>query len=219
MIDARPFPKSWCKMEESELRRWFGKLLAEVLLLQRLAAVDEVPASRVYGLMHGFESAIKAEVPLPVTEDEQDKVEQMLEDIEYKKQKSDGLSLKDRMRDDDVDEGVAHRVMEHAAAAGRFVKEVKKALGHEPARSPERDWRGQMIYMELIDVSGETHKKLNAVWGPAIPRIGEFVTPMAGSRMRVVDVEHLIVMLSKSEGQPFPCLAPHIYLQPIEDEG
>ena len=65
------------------------QILAEILRLQRWAGGESVSADRVFGLMHGFETVIREESEgFGITEETQDKVEDLLEDVESGKQSS-----------------------------------------------------------------------------------------------------------------------------------
>ena len=74
------------------------------------------------------------------------------------------------------------------------------------------------ITLNLSIAQKAQHKKLHAVFVPAIPRVGEDVTPENGSAMRVVGVDHVTIALGESEGLRQPCLVPHILLEAIDDE-
>ena len=83
----------------------FVRLLAEVLRIQKWAAGEAISASRIFGLMHGIESVCRQESEsFGISEAVQDKVEDILEEIETGTQKTDGMSIKDRLRADGIDE-------------------------------------------------------------------------------------------------------------------
>ncbi|QDU95178.1 hypothetical protein Pla8534_29900 [Lignipirellula cremea] len=78
-------------------------------------------------------------------------------------------------------------------------------------KEPEQSWTGAIHYMELVDCTEGAHTKLHSVLAPVVPRIGEMVTPQKGSRMRVVDVEHVVV----SQGGNYQMI-PYVYLETEE---
>jgi len=203
-----------------------AKLLAEVLRVQRWAGGDAVSAARIHGLLHGFESVLNEEIEsFGISEEVQDKVETMLEDVESGKQATDGLAIKDRLRHDNVDETDAARVLELCRLQERFPEEIDALTGLgsifpgvSKLRQPEQNWFGALHYMELVDCTEDVHKKLHAVFAASVPRIGEVVTPENGTAMEVVAVEYSIVSQGEHESVSQPILVPFIYLEAIEDE-
>jgi hypothetical protein len=204
-----------------------AKLLAEVLRVQRWAGGDSVSAARIHGLMHGFESVLKQELEsFGVSEDVQEKVEQILVDIESGQQATDGLAIKDRLRRDHINETDAIRVLELCRLQEHFpeeidvlTKELGSAFPHiDRMRQPEQNWFGALHYMELVDCTEDVHKKLHAVFAASVPRIGETVTPENGTAMEVVGVEYMIISQGEREGVLQPILVPYVYLEAIDDE-
>ena len=205
----------------------FTRLLAELLRIQRWAGGDTVPAARIFGLLHGFESFCRQESEtFGVSEEIQDKVEDILEDVEAGTQDTDGLAIKDRLQKDGIDETVAGQVMQLCRLQSRFTDAVASIVNGPGSvfthlterRNPEQSWLGALHYMELVDCSEEARKKMHAVFAPAIPRVGELVTPENGSQMVVVGVEHLIIQFGAREGLSQPCLVPHILLDIYESD-
>jgi len=198
-----------------------ARLLAEILRLQRWAGGDSVPAHRIYGLMHGFESTWEQEVAsFGISKETQSMVEDVLDDIENNRQSEEGRAIKDRLRKDKIDESDAIKVCHLCRFESRFLNAVEKLekvfSSLRRPRFPEQDWRGALHYMELVDCTENVHRKLHAVLAPSVPRIGETVTPQRGSAMRVVQVEHCVVTIGEEEGMTLPVLVPYIYLE-IED--
>ncbi|MCE9561863.1 MAG: hypothetical protein K8U57_07400 [Planctomycetes bacterium] len=215
-------------MAEPDYR--YTKVMAEILRIQRWAGGETPDAARIFGLLHGFESVCRQEnESFGISEADQDKVEDMLEEVEAKTQSTDGMSIKDRLRDDGIDESVASCVMELCLLESRFTDGVNAVINGRGSvfshlgarRSPEHDWRGALHYMELVDCTEGAGKPLHAVYAPAVPRVGEIVTPEKGSRMVVVAVEHVAATIGSREGRPQACLVPYIMLKvhdPADDE-
>lgn len=204
------------------------RILAEILRLQRWAGGESVSADRIFGLMHGFESIIREESEgFGITQETQEKVEDLLEDVEADKQSTDGSAIKDRLHRNDIDEIDAENVMLLCRLQSRFIEGIEKISQGRGCvfprlygpRLPEQDWFGALHYMELVDCTEGVHKKMHAVFAPAVPRVGEFVTPENGSQMRVVAIDHVVITQGESEGMSQPTLVPHILLETIDDDG
>jgi len=205
-----------------------ARILAETLRLQRWAGGESVSADRIFGLMHGFESVIRQEAEgFGISEDTQEKVEDLLEDVEAGRQSTDGRSIKDRLHREKIDEIDAEKVMLLCRLQSRFTESIEKIAEGKGCvfprlrrpRHPEQDWFGAIHYMELVDCSEGVRKKMHAVFAPVVPRVGEFVTPQSGSQMRVVAVEHVAITQGDSEGVSQPCLVPHVMLEPVDKDG
>ena len=203
----------------------FARTLAEVLRIQRWAGGDWVPADRIFGLMHGFESVLRGErESFGITEQTQEKVEDLLEAIDRGELPADAMEIKARLRADGIDETDALRVMQLCHLQSRFTDTIGKIIEGEAVlfatlrrpRLPEQDWSGAVHYMELVDSTGGVRKKMHAVFAPAVPRVGETVTPQAGSVMEVVGVDHVVMTRGDREGHGHPCLVPHIILVGIK---
>lgn len=203
------------------------QVLAEVLRLQRWAGGEHVGADRIFGLMHGFESVIRQErESYGISEETQEKVEDLLEDVENGKQSPDGPSIKDRLRREKIDETDALRVMELCRLQSRFNEGIE-AIANAPGcifaglrmrRLPEQDWFGALHYMELVDCSAGERAKMHSVFAPSVPRVGEIVTPQRGTSMEVVDVEHVIISQGDDEGIKQHYLVPYVLLKSIEGD-
>jgi hypothetical protein len=202
-------------------------ILAEILRLQRWAGGDSVSAARTFGLMHGIESVIRLETEsFGISEETQRKVEDILDDVENGKQSTDGMSLKDRLRDDGVRESDASTVMELCRLQSRFGEAIDKIIQNAgsvfahlaSSDLPEQGWYGALHYMELVDCSEGAPKKMHAIFAAAVPRVGEFVTPQGGSQMRVAAVEHVAITIGSREGLSQHCLIPHVCLLPIDKD-
>jgi hypothetical protein len=203
------------------------QVLAEVLRLQRWAGGEHVSADRVFGLMHGFETVIRQEAEsYGISEETQDKVEDLLEDVENGKQSPDGPAIKDRLWREKIDETDAVRVMELCRLQSRFTEGIESIAnapgcifaGLSKPRLPEQDWFGALHYMELVDCSAGERAKMHSVFAPSVPRVGEIVTPQRGTAMEVVDVEHVIINQGDDEGIKQHYLVPHVILRSIEEE-
>lgn len=203
-----------------------SRLLAEILRLQRWIGGETVQVERIYGLFHGFECEIRKErESFGISDDIRDKVEDMLEDVEADRQAIDGISIKDRLRNDGIEETAALKVMTYCLLGSRFAEAIDKIASAKGSvfRSankpnlPEQQWLGATQYMELIDCTKGARKKMHSVWAASIPREGELVTPQHGSTMVVVGVEHVIASQDEGLSISRPILIPHILLEPIDD--
>ena len=202
----------------SEENRNTGRLLAEILRLQRWAGGEAVSAARIFGLMHGFESVLEEEQSRVVSRQTQDAVEDVLEDVEAGKQSVDGNSIKTRLRQSGVRESDAALVMQLCWLQNRFTDAVEK-IAQAPGspfrqllrqRSDERNWHGALHYLELFDSAG---KRLHAAFSPCVPRVGDVVRPQRGPRMKVAAVEHVAVSLRDASGPRDVLLIPHVKLR------
>ena len=163
-----------------------------------------------------------------MSEATQDRVEDLLEAVENGTQPAVSWQVKDWLHRNGIDEVVAGNVMRLCVLQSRFVDGVRQ-IAEEPGslfrylalkRPPEQDWRGALHYVELVDCSGEEKANLYAVFTPAVPRVGEYVTPERGQPMKVVGVEHVITSVGQDEGTLVRYLVPHVLLMPAdENEG
>jgi hypothetical protein len=205
--------------------RVIGRLLAEVLRLQRWAGGDSVSAARVFGLMHGFESALEEDQKSGITRVTQDKVEDLLEDVDAGKQSVSSRAIKDRLRKAGVSESDAKLVMQLCRLQGRFADTVEKIAKESGSRfrpllrwkAEERDWHGALHYLELFDSTEGARKKLHAAFSPCIPRVGDIIKPERGSRMKVVAVEHVAISQTKKETGAVVLLIPYVMLKAIRE--
>jgi hypothetical protein len=89
----------------------------------------------------------------------QEKVEDMLEDVEAGKQSTDGPSIKDRLRRENIDESDAQCVMILCQLQSRWLEGIEQVANGKGCvfhslnrlRLPEQDWFGALHYMELVD--------------------------------------------------------------------
>ncbi|QDU95176.1 hypothetical protein Pla8534_29880 [Lignipirellula cremea] len=104
-----------------------ARILAELLRLHRWAGGDSTSAARVFGLMHGFETALRQESEsFGISEETQDLVEDMLDDVENGKQSADGPSIKSRLHAAGVGEVDAGAVMRLCLLQSQFL-DLKQA--------------------------------------------------------------------------------------------
>jgi hypothetical protein len=211
-------------MFESDFQ--YARLLAEILRLQRWAGGHAIPADKIFGLMHGFKSVLREETDgWGITADLQDKVEDMLEDVEDGTQSTDGLAIKDRLDRDGLDETKASLIMRLCLLQSRFVEGVKKVasgrgsvFAHILLQSPPAsDWFGALHYMELVDSTEGVQKPMHAVFSASVPHVGEIVEPQRGQRMQVIEVVYVAAKLGESENVPQAILIPYVSLKPLED--
>lgn len=196
-------------------------LLAEVLRLQRWAGGEVISADRIFGLLHGFESVLSQEATsFGISREIQDRVEDLIEDVELGQQSAEGYQIKQWLLREDIDETVAGHVIKLCMLQGRFPQGVAMLTspnshfcGLSSLDASELQWLGTIHFMELVDCTEETHKKLHACFAATVPRIGEVITPENGSAMRVVDVEWVVMTQGREEGMRQSVLVPHVYLE------
>jgi hypothetical protein len=101
------------------------KILAEVLRLQRWAAGNgTLSAARIFGLVRGFESVVDEEQSDGISRETQEKIEDLLQDVDDGKQAVDGQAIKSRLRTIGVSDSVANDVMKLCCLQGRFADTV-----------------------------------------------------------------------------------------------
>ncbi|WP_397568985.1 hypothetical protein [Schlesneria sp. T3-172] len=201
-------------------------ILAELLRLERWEGGDSIEATRIFGLLHGFESIVNAEIDsYGISEETQAKVEAFLQEIENEEATSDTNNVMRRLRSDNVDQSDAGKIIELCRMQGRFPAAIEKlieepdSLFHHLKRSspPERNWHGATHFMELVDCTAGARNRLHGVFAPAVPRVGEIVVPEGGSKMIVIGVEHHMTPQGIEAGITTHRLIPHVLLK-AEDE-
>lgn len=210
----------------SGLRIRSAQILAEIVRLQRWAGGDAVDPSRIFGLMHGFESVISEEVAsFGVSAADEEKIRDLLEAIEDGRQSPEGMHIKSQLRELKVDESTARNVMEYfwlGNEYGEALDQIANAKGSfasfKDNRQPEDDWFGSLHYCELVDTTEGAHRKLHAVFTAAVPQVGDFVTPQNGPSMRVVSVDYVVATPDDRRGSKQAILIPHVMLEAIEDD-
>lgn len=202
-----------------------GKLLAEVMLLQRWAGGDPVSLAQMFGLANSVESVLEEAKPNVISRETQDKVEDILDDVRNGRQDPDGMALKERLHSDGISETDAQTIMRLCVLENRFgdaVKTIAEAPGSTfstvlDSPSSNHQWYGALHYLELFDES--QHTPMLSVFSPCVPRIGETIETLKGSPMRVVDVRY--------SAQPVPdplgghqqrVLVPTVHLEPIDND-
>src|SRR4030095_8211925 len=97
--------------------------------LQRWAGGDTVPAARIFGLMHGFESVLLEEKGnAGISQETQDKVEDLLADVYAGRQPVSSHAIKDRLRKTGVRESDARLVMHLCRLYNRFEEVVRQSV-------------------------------------------------------------------------------------------
>jgi len=203
-----------------------GRLLAEVLRLQRWAGGEAVPAARLFGLMHGIESVLDQEDQPGISRDTQERVERILQAVDSSEQSTDGLAIKARLHQDGIDETDASIVMRLCLLQSRWTDAIDRLIAAKGSifarlrveRSSETDWFGALHYMELVDVTDGLPQKMHSVFAPSVPRVGEIVEPEKGSRMKVVGVEHVVGRQEDALCRSPVFLVPHVLLKPTQEE-
>ncbi len=172
-------------------------VLAEILRLQRWAGGDSALAARMHGLLNGFETIIRQEnESFGVSEEIQEKVEDIIDEVERGEQSADGWHIKQRLLRDDIDETVASKVIKQCMLEGRFGDGIEKLISDSSHFShlkseyvEELQWTGALHYIELVDTTENSHKKLHGCFAPGVPRVGDVITPENGEPMVVTEVE------------------------------
>lgn len=177
--------------------------------------------------MHGIESVIRHEEDsFGISEETQNAVEDMLEDVDCGKQSTDGPAIKDRLRRDGVDESDAATIMELCQLQSRFGPAIEKVMNGKGSvfshvggtRPNEQNWFGSLHYMELVDCTEGSRNKMYSVFAPVVPRVGETLSPQHGSRMRVVGVNYDVIDQGEHQGTLQHCLVPYVLLEAIDDD-
>jgi hypothetical protein len=205
-----------------------GRILGEILQLQRWAGGNAIAADRIHGLLNGFETAINEELDHfsrnGISEAQQNHVEDMLQAIDQGTASVDPQAIKTWLRTAGLDETIAAEVFQRCLLQSRFTDVINKIADHRGSqfdhlahRSPFSvgQWLGSLHYIELVDSSGETDKKMHGVFAPCVPRIGEILTPEGGQCMQVVEVEHVVTTIN-TDGVAQTILVPHVYLEPVD---
>ena len=203
------------------------RILAEVLRLQRWAAGESIDAATIFGLEHGVESVIDRlfECRDWLDRDTQERAEDIIEAVEAGSQSTDGMSIKNRLQTDQIDESDFSSVLKLLLLEGRFTDGVTAIIegrgsvfaGIKQSRPSEQQWRGNLHYIELVDCSSGEKMKLHAVYASAVPCVGDTVTPEGGQQMRVIEVEHMIATVDHNIGFPQKIMTPHVYLVADDD--
>lgn len=201
-----------------------SRLFAEVLRLQHWAGGSEELPARIFGLMHGFESVIDQVCTPGISRSVQDKVEDLLQDVEDGKQPTDGMQIKMRLERDGISEVQASAVMrlcELQSCFGDAIEQIVAASGLfrslNRIGSEEDGWFGALHYIEIRDRTEDGAGRSHAAFVPTVPRVGELVEPQAGSVMRVVEVRYVAAPREDSEKGPRVLLIPHVTVEPVED--
>lgn len=216
-------------MEEKPFDIPTGRVLAEILRLQRWAGGETVDAARIFGLMNGFESVLCTDDDKGISRETQDLVEDMLQDIEDGNQGTSGPSIKDRLYKDGVDEIDAGRILTLCQLQSRFtdaIQQIEEGPGcifhslSSAAVAKESQWFGALHYLELVDCSSDSRTQMYAVFAPTVPRVGDIIEPEQGSLMVVAAIHYKVTSFENGKGPPHRLLVPFVYVEaPDEDEG
>ena len=203
-----------------------GSVLAELLRLQRWAGGDlAVPASRIYGLANGFESALEDERERGISRETERAVAAMLEEVEAEKQPADGSAIQERLRNDGVNEADAARVMTLYSLQERYTDGIARIAsaagsafsGLTPAEPQTHGWAGALHYIELVEQKEGERDHWHAVMAPSVPQVGELVRPERGTPMEVIAVEHQITTRGAEGERSQPVLVPFVILKSLGD--
>lgn len=159
-----------------------GKLLAEIMRLQRFVGSDMVSAATIYGLENGFESILREVsgnedvdddgLDYPISRETQEKAEDILEAVDNDEQSPVWMHIKDELRSVGIDESDFLKVMDLCLLQSRWGDAIAK-IKSPPERAsvdlPEVQWAGAMYYMEICP-PGDTapEGRTIAMFGPCI---------------------------------------------------
>lgn len=206
--------------------RLLTQMLAEIIRLQRWAGGDAVAADRIIGLLYGFESVLDDDDTFGISRETEERVEKVLEDVEAGEQSAESLEIKNQLRNVNVSESDAYRVMQFCLLQSRFIDGIRKIARARGSRfaslmrfeSEEHHWRGAIHHVELFDTTMGARKKLHGAFTAAIPRVGEIIVPENGSTMRVVAVEYVVTKSDEYDAAPYLLLMPHVILEAVDED-
>jgi hypothetical protein len=211
----------------------YAKTLSDILHIHRWAGGDLVDLATIYGLANGVESVVEESVPRGISRETQEKIEDVLQDVDAGKQSPKSLDMKSRFRSDRICETDASIIMRLCVLQGRFTDVIKKIAESNGSvfntvfgeRTETSNWDGAKIYMELVVDLGEKKPRMIATFAPCIPRIGEtidlrdlFEEKETGSMwMEVVGIEYSAHRMEDPlDKNPMAKLIPYIILEPCK---
>ena len=225
-------PKKRSQQSEKRETLCYAKTLSDVLHLHRWMGGDQVDLATIYGLANGIESIVKESVPRGISRKTQDKIEDILQDVDEGNQPPDSLAMKGRFHRDRICEDDAIAVMRLCILQSRFTNVIKKiaesdgsvfssVFGH---RTETSDWDGAKIYMELVVDLGKKKPEMFSTFAPCVPRVGETIDlsdlfeKKAGSMwMEVVGIEYGAHRQEDPlDNHPMAKLTPYIILEPCK---
>jgi hypothetical protein len=196
-----------------------GKILGEIRLLQRWGGGDAVPRDQIFGLLNGFELSLQEELRVGISDQLRERVEDVLEAVEAGKQSPESMAIKQRLAADRIDEVDAATVMQLCLLQSRFTDAINK-VGIRKIRTRDGGIETQSFganhYLELVDPTEGAKKR--AAFCATVPRVGEIITPQAGSPMRVDQVEYVAIEEEDSLGVSRTVLIPHVHLVADDDD-
>jgi len=207
-----------------DMARELARLRGEILMLQRWAGGEAVPAVRLFGLLNGFETIIRAEGIVGISKETQDRVEDLLEVVDRGEQPTDPVHVASRLGSVGVSSTDAATVMQLCRLQDRFLNAIDRIASAPGSKfsylnskiGAEAQWTGPLHYMEIVEES--VAGKLVAVHAPSVPRPGEIIEQMSGPDMEVIAVSHLLVQQPDSAGKKRNVLVPHVIVKQLEDD-
>ena len=228
-------PKKRSQQSEKRETLRYAKTLSDILHLHRWMGDDQVDLATIYGLANGVESVVKESIPQCISRKTQDKIEDILQEVDEEKQSPEYLELKTRFHSDRISEDDARTIMRLCILQGRFTNVIKNIAESRGSlfrtvlgeRTKTSDWDGAKIYMELVVDLGKQKPEMIATFAPCIPRIGETIDlcdifeedkKEAGSMwMEVVGIEYGAHRLEDPlDNHPMAKLIPYIILKPCK---
>jgi len=210
----------------------YARTLSDILHLHRWMGGDQIDLATIYGLANGVESVISENVPSGISRKTQDKIEDVLEDVDDGKQSPESLAMKSRFHCEGISESDAKIVMRLCILQSRFTDAIKK-IAESPGsvfctvfgkKTTTSDWDGAKIYMELVVDLGKPKPEMLSVFAPCLPRVGESIDlsdifdKKAGSMyMEVVSIEYGAHRIDDPlDKNPMPKLIPYVILEPCK---
>ena len=221
------------KISKEELR--YARTLSDILHLHRWAGGDQVDLATIFGLANGIESVIRETLPEEngISSETQDKIEDILVDVDKGKESTDSLFLKQRFHREGISDTDAITIMQLCILQGRFtgvIKKISEAGGAYSTvfmgKTKSSEWDGAKIYMELVLETGKDRLEIISTFAPCLPRVGETIDlsylfdKKAGEmRMEVVGIGYdAHRMKDPLDKHPMAQLIPHVFLVPCESE-
>jgi len=207
----------------------YAKTLSDILHLHQWMGGDQVDSATIFGLANGVETIVEESIPRGISRETQEKIEDVLQDIDKGSQSPESMAMKSRFHSDHISESDAITIMRLCVLQGRFTDEIKKVAESRGSafktifgrRTQTADWDGAKIYVELVVDLGKQKPEMIATFAPCIPRVGETIDlsdlfdKKAGSMwMKVVGIEYSAHRMEDPlDKRPMSKLIPYIILE------
>lgn len=206
-------------MDDSLIQKKLNALLAEVLTIQQWIGRYDLKAGRVAGIKNGVASHVSEMLFEPITEEDQEALDDILYDIERDELSPGKQEVRRRLRQSGVSESKLLRYLD-VCKHDRYFTDAIEAIANddyshddsvEPTYPAKPPFLGGMIYFELIDMTD--HTRPLACIGPVVPRVGELIEPIKGDAQRVLEVRHVIN--TDEESPNYKTMTPCVYYAPL----